>query len=117
MQLFSFLEELDETVLQTIRNAQASSTQASYSQKWSVFSDWCHNQQVDPFTCSVHLVLCFLQSLLDSGKASSTVRVYAVAISALHESVGGVSVGRHPLVLQFVKHTVCIWAGCLELHH
>ncbi len=82
-------EELDEAVLQTIRSARALSTQTSCGQKWRVFSDWCHTQQVDPSTCSVHLILCFLQSLLDSGKASSTMRLYSVAISAYHEPVGG----------------------------
>ena len=96
-------EGLDEAVLQTIRSARALSTRTCYSQRWRVFSDWCHSQQVDPPTCSVHLVLRFLQSLLDSGKASSTVRLYSVAISAYHELVGGVSVGRHPLVSQFVR--------------
>lgn len=41
-------EELDEAVMQTIRSARASSTQTSYSHNWKVFSNWCHNQQVDP---------------------------------------------------------------------
>lgn len=74
-------EELDEAVIQTIRSARAFSTWASYSQKWTVFSDWCYRQQVDPATCSVHLVLHFLQSLLDSGKASSTMCVYVCVFS------------------------------------
>ena len=89
--------------MHTIQSARAPSTQACYSQKWGVFSDWCHNKQLDPVICSVHSILGFLQSLLDLGRASSTVKVYAAAISSFHQPVHGQAVGKHPLVSQFIK--------------
>ena len=97
------LQELGEAVMHTIQSARAPSTQACYRQKWGVFSDWCHNKQLDPVICSVHSILGFLQSLLDLGRASSTVKVHAAAISSFHQPVDGQAVGKHPLVSQFIK--------------
>ncbi|KAK0154023.1 hypothetical protein N1851_003886 [Merluccius polli] len=42
-------------------------------------------------------------SELDQGKAASTVKVYASAISAFHQGVDNGPLGRHPLVCQFLK--------------
>ena len=68
-----------------------------------IFLTWCQRAQVDPSTCPIELILHFLQSLLDSGRAASTIKVYTAAISFFHNAVGGVTVGRHPLVSQFIK--------------
>lgn len=40
---------------------------------------------------------------LDSGKAASTLKVYAAAISAHHVPVNGSSLGSHTLVCSFLK--------------
>ena len=95
-------QELDEAVGHTIRSARAPSTWTCYSQKWKAFSNWCLNKQLDPASGSVHSVLNFLQSLLDAGRAASTVKFYAAAISAFQQPVGR-AVGKHPLVSQFIK--------------
>ena len=58
---------------------------------------------MEVFLVMVALVLLFLQSLLDSGRATSTLRVYTAAISVFHETVGDLSVGKHPMVSQFLK--------------
>ena len=58
---------------------------------------------MNPVTCSVPVVLRFLQSILDAGKAASTIRVYSVAISSRHEKVNGLPVGRHHSVTEFMK--------------
>lgn len=67
------------------------------------FSEWCLETYVDPITCSVTPVLCFLQIQLDQGKVASTIKVYASSIFAFHGRVDGQPVGRHPLVCQFLK--------------
>lgn len=46
---------------------------------------------------------CFLQDLVDKGKAFSTIRVYFAAISACHVGFGDKSAGQHPLVSRFMK--------------
>lgn len=91
----SLSQGLDEAVLRCHRQCPGS----------GVFSAWCHNRQEDPASCPIELVLCFLQSLLDLKKkmAPSTIKVYTAAISFLHEAVEDVTVGRYPIVSQFIK--------------
>ena len=94
---------------QHYRTCPSPSTCANYNQKWRVFLTWCQRARVDRSTCPNRLVLRLLQSFLDSGRAASTIKVYTAAIYLFHEAVGGVTVGRHPLVSQFIK-------GACRLH-
>ncbi len=96
-------QQLDDAVRETLNNARAPSTRANYAIKWRIFSEWCLGTDVDTITCSVPLVLRFLQFQLDQGKVASTIKVYASSISAFHGRVDGQAVGRHPLVCQFLK--------------
>ena len=66
-------------------------------------SDWCNKKAVDPVRCPVATVLEFLQSLLDSGRSHSNLRVYVAAISSQHERVDGATVGCHRLVSLFLR--------------
>ncbi|KAI2662102.1 Gag-Pol polyprotein [Labeo rohita] len=94
---------LPQEVINTIRSARAPSTRSLYDLKWQVFEDWCTHKGVIPFQCAVSEVLCFLQSLLNNGRAFSTIKVYLAAISACHVGFEGVSVGRHSLIGRFMK--------------
>ncbi|XP_056316727.1 LOW QUALITY PROTEIN: uncharacterized protein LOC130231264 [Danio aesculapii] len=94
---------LPREVISTIQSARAPSTRSLYDLKWRVFEDWCTSEGLIPFQCSVRDILCFLQSLLDNGRAFSTIKVYLAAISACHVGFEGVSVGRHPLICRFMK--------------
>ena len=97
-------ERLDASVQETLNNARAPSTRASYALRWRIFSDWCQSMDIEPAAaCPVPHVLRFLQSQLDQGKAVSTVKVYASAISAFHQGTNNGPLGRHPLVGQFLK--------------
>ncbi len=95
---------LPQEVINTIQSTRAPSTHSLYDLKWQVFEDWCTRKGVTPFQCAVSDVLCFLQSLLNNGRAFSTIKVYLAAISACHV---GVSVGRHPLICRFMKGVRC----------
>ncbi|XDV51168.1 hypothetical protein PO909_020095 [Leuciscus waleckii] len=97
--------QLEEAVRKTINNAKAPSTWDNYSSKWRVFSNWCQDKNLDPTNCGLDSILCFLQSLLDSGRKVNTVRVYVAAISHFHSIVEGLLVGKHMLVTQFLKGT------------
>ncbi len=44
-----------------------------------------------------------MQAHLSAGLTHSTLKVYVAAISAYHASLGGQSVGRHPLVTRFLR--------------
>ncbi len=48
-------------------------------------------------------MLEFLQARLSTGLTHSTLKVYVAVISAYHASLGGQSVGRHPLVTRFLR--------------
>ncbi|KAK0146804.1 hypothetical protein N1851_013823 [Merluccius polli] len=76
---------------------------AYYENRWKLFSDWCNGKAADPVRCPVAIVLEFLQSLLDSGRSHSTLRVYVAAISSRHEGVDGATVGCHRLVSLFLR--------------
>ncbi len=54
-------------------------------------------------SCDVPKVLSFLQQLLESGKAASTLKVHAPAISAYHVPINGSSLGSNALICSFLK--------------
>lgn len=93
----------DMNVKNTILNSSAPSTRNMYACRWKLFTEWCTQRGVIPEQCSVPLVLCFLQSLLENNRAPSTKRVYVAAISAQHAFVNGQPLGSHNLVTRFLK--------------
>ncbi|KAI2646865.1 ORF V: Enzymatic polyprotein [Labeo rohita] len=66
------------------------------------FDFWCGRRQQDPVNCPVGSVLEFLQDRLSAGLTHSTLKVYVAAIAAYHAPLGGLSVGRNPLVTRFL---------------
>ena len=92
-----FLNFCNQAVVQTIINACA-----SYANRWKLFSGWCGSQNVDPEHCSVPVLLKYLQTWLDQGLSSSTIKMYVAAISARHAFVDGRSVGSHAVVGRFL---------------
>ncbi len=54
-----------EHVLSTMTEARALSTRCLYALRWSVFSAWCQDRDLDPVTSDVSVVLSFLQEMLD----------------------------------------------------
>ncbi len=94
---------LPERVLNTMAEARAPSTIRLYALKWSNFSAWCKDRDLDPVTSDVSVVLSFLQEMLDKQRSSSTIKVYVAAIAALHAPIAGRSVGRDSVVSQFLR--------------
>ncbi|KAI2657128.1 Ubiquitin carboxyl-terminal hydrolase 36 [Labeo rohita] len=99
---------LSTEVVQTILQSRAPSTRKLYALKWKLFTSWCGQRQQEPVNCPVGTVLEYLQDRFSSGLAHSTLRVYVAAISAYHAPLGGMSVGKDPLV-------VCFLCGALRL--
>ncbi|XP_042583419.1 uncharacterized protein LOC109076134 [Cyprinus carpio] len=94
---------LSAEITNTIINSRAPSTRCLYAFKWKLFASWCRQRSLDPFYCPIGSVLEFLQSRFSEGVTPATLKVYVAAISAEHALVGGVSVGRHPLVSCFMQ--------------
>ncbi|KAI2662293.1 Transposon Ty3-G Gag-Pol polyprotein [Labeo rohita] len=94
---------LSTKVVETILQSRAPSTRKLYALKWKLFTSWCGERQQDPANCPVGTVLEFLQARLSTGLAHSTLKVYVAAILAYHAPLGGMSVGRNPLVTRFLR--------------
>ncbi len=82
---------LPERVLNTMTEARAPSTRRLYALKWSIFSAWCQDHDLEPVTSKVSVVLSFMQEMLDKQRSSSTLKIYAAAIVAFHSSRGHIS--------------------------
>ncbi|KAI2645137.1 Transposon Ty3-G Gag-Pol polyprotein [Labeo rohita] len=94
---------LSTEVVETILQSRAPSTRKLYALKWKLFTSWCGHRQQDPANCPVGSVLEFLQSRLSAGLSHSTLKVYVAAIAAYHTPLGGLSVGKDPLVTRFLR--------------
>ncbi len=97
------LGDLPPEVLNTIASARAPSTRRSYALKWNLFVEWCSSRREDPRRCSIGVVLSFLQQGLERRPSPSTLKVHAAAISACLDHIDGKSVGKHDLVVRFLR--------------
>ncbi|XDV47256.1 hypothetical protein PO909_016939 [Leuciscus waleckii] len=94
---------LSTEVVETILQSRAPSTRKLYALKWRVFTSWCSDRRLDPVNCPFGTVLEFLQDRFTAGLTPSTLKVYVAAIGAYHIPLGGMSVGRHPLLARFIR--------------
>ncbi len=97
------LGDLPQEVALTIASARAPSTRWAYALKWNLFIEWCSSHREDPRRCSIRAVLSFLQQGLERRLSPSTLKVYVAAISAHHDPIEGRSVGKHDLVIRFLR--------------
>ncbi|XP_051512683.1 uncharacterized protein LOC127417036 [Myxocyprinus asiaticus] len=94
---------LPPAVVDTITQARAPSTRRLYALKWSLFAKWCSSRHEDPQRCAVGSVLSFLQERLEGRLSPSTLKVYVAAIAAHHDAVEGKSLGKHDLIIRFLR--------------
>ncbi len=90
-------------VVNTIPSVRAPSTRHAYRLKWNLFVDWCSPRREDPRRCLIAVVLSFLKDGLERRLSPSTLKVYVAAIAAHHDAVDGKSVGKHDLVIRFLR--------------
>ncbi|KAI2655614.1 hypothetical protein H4Q32_018039 [Labeo rohita] len=92
-----------QAVIDTITQARAPSTRQAYALKWGLFADWCSSHRENPHRCSVAVTLSFLQDKLERRLSPSTLKVYVAAINAYHDAVDGLSLGKHHLIVRFLR--------------
>ena len=97
------LDAYSPRVQETLIAARAPTTRVQYDNKWKLFTQWCGERGECPQTCSLSVILSFLQFLLEAGRAPSTLRVYAAAMSLYHDPVDGGTVGGHKSVTLFLR--------------
>ncbi len=68
-----------------------------------MFATWCSSLREDPRRCTIGVVLSFLQERLERRLSPSTLKVYVAAIAAHHDAVDGRSLGKHDLIVRFLK--------------
>ncbi|KAL0149460.1 hypothetical protein M9458_055248 [Cirrhinus mrigala] len=90
-------------VIDTITQSRAPSTRQAYALRWGLFVDWCSSRGEDPQRCPIAVVLSFLQEKLERRLSPSTLKVYVAAIAAYHDAVDGASLGKHQLVVRFLR--------------
>ena len=87
-------------------SAWRNQTSNSYESAWCLWCSWCCQQQIDPFSASIHHVVNFLVRPFAAGKEYRTINVYRSAISMTLPKIDGVNAGQHPLVCQVMKGIV-----------
>ncbi|CAM4416232.1 unnamed protein product [Leuciscus chuanchicus] len=97
------LSTLPPAVVATITSARASSTRHAYALKWNLFVNWCSSKHQEPTKCPISVVLSFLQEGLERRLSPSTLKVYVAAIAAHHDAVDGKSLGKHDLIIRFLR--------------
>ncbi len=98
----------------TIIRARAPSTRQTYALKWSLFVNWCSSRREDPRRCMTGVMLSFLKERLERRLSPSTLKVYVAAIAAHHDAVDGRSLGKHDLIVRFLKGALQV-PGSIEL--
>ncbi len=94
------LSALHSCVVNMLSEARAPSTRRLYALKWGVFVKWCR------MLISTRLLapcLRFLWYRLDSGSLPSMLKVHVAVIASFRSLLGGKSIGRHSLVMSFLK--------------
>ncbi len=97
------LSGLPQALVETITQARAPSIRQAYALKWSLFANWCSSRREDPRRCMIGVVLSFLQERLERRLSPSTLKVYVAAIAAHHDAVDGRSLGKHDLIVRFLR--------------
>ncbi len=70
---------------------------------WNLFVEWCSSHREDPRRCPIRAVLSFLQEGLEQRLSPSTLKVYVAAIDAHHDPVDSESLGKHDLIIRFLR--------------
>ena len=72
-------------------------------QKWLNF---CNREQISSYCPSLGLVIKFLPLVFKNRLSYSSINTARSALSSILPSVGGVPVGKHPLVIRFLKEVL-----------
>ncbi|KAI2644633.1 Tyrosine recombinase slr0733 [Labeo rohita] len=99
----SDLSGLSQAMIETITQSRAPSTRQAYALRWGLFVDWCSSHGEDPQRCLIAVVLSFLQEKLERRLSPSTLKVYVAAIAAYHDAVDRASLGKHQLIVRFLR--------------
>ncbi len=78
-------------------------TRRALALELSLFTIWCSSRREDPRRCTIGVMLSSLQERLERRLSPSTLKVYAAAIAAHHVAVDGWPMGKHNLIVRFLR--------------
>lgn len=93
-----FAEGISTRAAELIIKARRGGTTSNYKSAWGKWFCWCSERQVDPFLCDLKYILDFLAFLHEQKYEYSTINTHRSAISAYHDKINDISVGKHPKV-------------------
>ena len=95
---------LSQKAAATCMASKRPNTRRNYLSGWSNFVQWCHQKDIDPNETTVHIIIEYLQSLLDEGKSYHTVKSRVSAIADFHPGKTFTGpLGQHKLLKLFLK--------------
>jgi site-specific recombinase XerD len=100
------LRGFSERVVELLLAVSRKNTLSSYESAWRNWLRWCMKGGKDPFSADLAVILDFLSSLKDAGKAYSTINVINVHRSMLSQTldlIEGLPIGENPLVVKLLK--------------
>jgi hypothetical protein len=96
-------EGLSEDVVHLLLASNRDSTSAAYQSAWRSWCHWNHRRNSNPLSGSVNLILQYLADLHSEGKSYSTINLHRLMLSGTFDSVDGVPIGKHGLVMRLMK--------------
>ena len=69
---------------------------------WRKWASWCLEQKIDPFQTPVKDIIEYLTFLFNYSNEYRTINLHMSAISAFHEYINGLLVGKHPRICSLV---------------
>ena len=96
--------EIIDDIKDTLNNAQAANTRASYASQWKQWITWCQEQDC-PHTLPVHpgILILYLRDRARSGCKLATLKVVLATISAKHREGDHVDPTKNPRVKEYMK--------------
>ena len=94
---------ISEKATQLISGARTRGTKKAYESSWRRWGSWCSQRKIDPVRCPIKDIVEFLTDCFDEGQEYRTINKHRSAISALHEEIEGISVGKSSLICKLMK--------------
>ena len=95
---------LSDEVCKILQSSWRQTTQKRYEGPWKLWSSWCLQRNLDPFSAAVVDVLAFLAEQFNMrGLACRTISVYKACFSQIHNAVEGQQLGNLSIVSRFMK--------------
>lgn len=86
-----------------LSKAWRTKTNKQYQSAWRLWLGWCGSRSVDPFQPSIVEVVEFLSCEFQKNKSYSAINSYRSTLSTTIPPIGGFPIGKHPIVVQFMK--------------